>query len=843
MKKMIFAAALLAAFSTSAQQWPAVTPEARPGTRWWWPGSAVDSANIRYNINEYAKAGIGSVEITPIYGVQGNEAMEISFLSPEWMKALADVQEAADGNGVLVDMNLGTGWPFGGPEITLDEAACKVIALVDTVAPGAAPTKEVEEKDKDIAKLIASSRRDISDGKEEVIRLYESRTRQAVKRSAPGGEGLVMDHFNRKAVRKYLDKFGKAFESGHARYPHNFFNDSYEVYRANWTPALFEEFERRRGYRLQDKLPELLGITDDGNTTLADYRQTLGELLLENFTEQWAGWSHEHGVETRNQAHGSPANLVDLYATVDVPEIEGFGLTDFGIKGLREEEPQFIRFRDTELSTLKYAPSAAHITGKPLTSCETFTWLTEHFRTSLSQMKPELDFLFSCGINHVFYHGTTYSPKDDPWPGWKFYASIDMSPTNTIWRDAPSINEYITRCQSFLQWGAPDNDYLVYYPIRDIWRKRLAEGDQGLLLTFEIHKMRDRVPEFIESILQIDSLGYDFDYISDRYLMTTSFSDGMLTTAAGTRYRGLIIPGSGELSPALKAHIDSLESRGAVIIRGIDTRAIKKNAEAEAMRTDHGLRVLRRSNPDGHHYFIANLTPDDVDAFVPLAVEFTDAAWFNPLDGDIRRAATDGNKIAVALRSGESRILCTYDKPTALPAIEKKESRPDTIDLSDRPWQLTFIESWPEVSSSRKLDSLAPWTELGDSTLNDLAGTGVYSTTFDINGDDLDGEWSIDLGDVRESARVYLNGKYLGCAWAVPFILDCKDALKAGENELRIEVTNLTANRIRALDRKGVKWRKFKEINIVNVKYQKSTYENWATMPSGLNSRVCLLRH
>ena len=125
----------------------------------------------------------------------------------------------------------------------------------------------------------------------------------------------------------------------------------------------------------------------------------------------------------------------------DSPEIEGFGLSDFGIKGLRTDEG-FTRPNDSDVSMLKYASSAAHITGKPFTSSETFTWLTEHFRTSLSQMKPDIDLMFTCGVNHMFYHGTTYSPREDAWPGWKFYASVDMSPTNTIWRDAPAPVSY-----------------------------------------------------------------------------------------------------------------------------------------------------------------------------------------------------------------------------------------------------------------------------------------------------------------------------------------------------------------------------------------------------------------
>jgi hypothetical protein len=92
------------------------------------------------------------------------------------------------------------------------------------------------------------------------------------------------------------------------------------------------------------------------------------------------------------------------------------------------------------------------------------------------------------------------------------------------------------------------------------------------------------------------------------------------------------------------------------------------------------------------------------------------------------------------------------------------------------------------------------------------------------------------LGDVRESARVYINDKPIGVAWAVPFVLDCKDALKEGYNKISIEVTNLPANRIADMDRKGVKWRKMKEINIVNLEYKKTTYANWSPVPSGLTS-------
>lgn len=826
-------AGALAIACAFAQSWPVPSPEMKPGTRWWWMGSAVDSLNIEALIKEYARVGMGSVEITPIYGVVGNEAKDINYLSPQWMNMLAATERAADGNGMLVDMNQGSGWPFGGPEVSIDEAACKAVFLIDTVAAGNVPVKELSAKEKPFAMPIAESRRTLPDGREEIIRAYQSRTGQQVKRAAPGGEGLVIDHFDRGTVARYLAKFDKAFKESGTPWPHNFFNDSYEVFRANWTPTLFAEFEARRGYKLQDKLPELLGLVNDGNSVLADYRETLGELLLENFTQQWADWAHERGVEIRNQAHGSPANLIDIYAAVDVPEIEGFGLSDFGIKGLRTDKG-FTRRNDSDVSMLKYASSAAHITGKPLTSSETFTWLTEHFRTSLSQMKPDLDLMFACGVNHVFFHGTTYSPAEAEWPGWKFYASVDMSPTNTIWRDAPALMEYITRCQSMLQQGRPDNDFLVYLPVRDMWRQRHRPGEEGLLMGFSIHDMGRLAPDFISSVMEIDSLGYDCDYISDRYLMGTTFDGKQLVTAAGTPYKALIIPGSGDLKPQLKAHLDSLAAQGAQIIFGIDKERITAAGEAEALRTDLGLRVLRRAADDGYIYFIANLSDKDVAATAPLTVSFADAAWFDPMSGSIYRADIKGDSVAVQLRSGESRILRTYNHPVSNLASSSARKVLSERDLSAQPWKLSFTESVPETGKTYNLSGLKHWTELGDSTLNRLAGTGVYTTTVKIPAAEAGGEWQLELGDLRESARVYVNGKYAGTVWAAPFVIDLLDMLHAGDNELRVEVTNLPANRIADMDRRGVEWRKFKDINIVDINYRRTGYSSWPVMPSGL---------
>ena len=873
-------AMVLATMAIFAQQWPEVKPEAKAGARWWWLGSAVDKENLRWTMEQYAGHGIGALEITPIYGVQGNQANNIPYLSDRWMEMLREVQQNGRDLGIEVDMSTGTGWPFGGPWVPLEESACKAV-FVDTTFIGgsvsalnlSAPEKEApycrlnkvmaywqgrpydvtayvsdgrltwspaEElktriasaSNKSLRKTLKLELKEMANAHWEVVAVWLRHGVMKVKRAAPGGEGLVIDHFDHQAVQHYLQHIEQAFERTGTPYPHTFFNDSYEVEAATWTPTLFREFEQRRGYQLEHYLRQLR----DGNPKIvSDYRETLGDLLLENFTNQWTAWAHSHGAITRNQAHGSPANLIDCYAAVDIPEIEGFGLSEFGIKGLRQD-PGKTRKNDSDFSMLKYAPSAAHVCGKPLTSSETFTWLTEHFRTSLSQLKPDIDLMFCAGVNHMFFHGTCYSPKDDPWPGWKFYASIDMSPTNSIWRDAPYFMQYVERCQSFLQWGQPDNDFLVYLPVRDMWQKQTDK----LLMQFSIHKMGQLAPEFIEAILAIDRAGFDCDYISDRLLLTTSFTDGMLQTAAGTRYKGLVIPECRMMPESVKAHIEQLKAQGAHIIIGTRAADLQTAARPEAIKTECGLKAIRRRNDTGYHYFIANLTPNDIHTVEPLAVSFKDAVWFNPLNGDITPARIYGDSIEFCLRSGESRILqvstnsATDISPSSLLTPHSSKALPG-------PWTLSFVEESPKVNKSFTLDHLQTWEALDDDSAKVTMGTGVYTTHVRLSKAEAKASWQIDLGDVRESARVYINGQFIGCAWSVPFVLDCKNSLKAGDNEIRIEVTNLPANRIADLDRRGVKWRKMEEINVVDINYRRTTYDQWEPVPSGLNSEVRLV--
>lgn len=924
MKRIYFTFIVL--FSTfilaARQPSPVHRVENKPFVRWWWLGSAVDEAGLTWNLEEFAKAGIGGVEITPIYGVKNNEKNDVEYLSPRWMQLYEHTVKEAGRLGLQVDMNNGTGWPFGGPHISTDHSAKKFITAKfgakahQTVRKSLALNEKRQKDNAAVQCVLAvgkSERADITEyitGKEKSVDglwlaksamlewtpdedatiyvLYSGHTYQKVKRAAPGGEGLVMNHYDKDAFDQYFGRFDEAFSSSGAPWPDTFFNDSFEVYGSDWTVDLPEEFAKDHGYRLESMLPEFLGEGDPDISArvVTDYRETLARLLEDNFTRPWTAWAHSHGVRTRNQAHGSPANIIDLYAAVDIPECESFGRSEFNIPVLRQDSIR--KPNDGDPAVLKFATSAAHLTGKKHTSAEALTWLTEHFRTSLSQCKPEIDQMFASGVNHIYFHGAPYSPKGSSFPGWKFYAAINMSPTNNIWKHAPAFFEYITRCQAFLSEGSPDNEVLLYLPIYDIWH----EQQQRQFLIFDIHKMDQTMPAVKEAMNTIVRSGYDADYISDRFIQELSLRKGRLVTESGAQYKALVVPECHKMPLETLEKLAGLSRKGAKIIFvghmpddvpgygslearraqmkkvlrrmegkvtvGIDYAALLDEAGAcrEPFKSEMKGTMLRQKNAQGgYDYFMSMLTDNPVHGYVALGArlpkKWDGTVWVSdPLTGrwEVADHIFEKGRLSVYLdlAPGESvlvRIVPTKEQASSRSARHRAYNLGKET-LIDGSWTLSFPESDPKIDSIYPLESLVPWTRIDDEKLKVNCGTGIYKTQFKTPEDGADA-WLLDLGDVRESALVRLNGKCMGTVFSVPFRMwIAKDDLKpAGEmNTMEIELCNLPSNRIADFERRGVEWRIFKDANISSVTgTKKFSFGDWATDPSGLNSEVKLI--
>lgn len=931
---------LIIAFSCQSQaelEWPEITSENKPWTRWWWQGSAVNEVDLTKALEEYAKAGLGGVEITPIYGVKGEEDKYIEYLSPEWTDMLLHTLDEADGLDLGVDMATGTGWPFGGPWIAAEEACLYMAHKVYNLSGGKSlnePIKFIQSPiNRTIGKRVNLTEiaRPISGndslqqiafeqirfeeelplvvlmayedggavieltnkvdeegmlnwtapkGNWKLYAVFRGLHGKIVERAAPGGEGDVIDHFSKDALDQYFSKFDEALDGQDISLLRGFFNDSYEVDdaqgEADFTPELFNEFKKRRGYDLRENLPALFGHDISNNKhirVLNDYRLTISELLRENFTVPWNEWADAKGALVRNQAHGSPANILDLYASVDIPETEG-----------------------EDLLRIKFASSAGNVTGKRLIACEAATWLDEHFQSSLAEAKTNIDRYFLGGVNHIVYHGTPYSPADAEWPGWMFYASVHFAPTNSFWNDFPALNHYVARCQSLLQAGEPDNDILLYFPFHD----RISTPGRSLLQHFSGGGPGNDQTKFRAIAEDLIQKGYSLDYVSDAQILGLNF-DGTNLLSEGGAYQTILVPACSFIPLETFEKLAELSENGAVIlfqehlpddISGYANYGEKKKSYDELVNNllfeevkwsgiekanlgkgtfvrdtnlvslldaagvlpesmvYSGLQYIRRKNANGRTYFIKNSGTEKFDGYIRHGAMEKSVAIFNPNTdrtglAEVRSLELGPREVYLQLEPGESCFLRTFDDEITGEKYPFYEANDASISLETN-WELSFISGGPTLPDTRQLSKLIPWTDLDGEEFSSFSGTAKYTCSFELSDEDQE-SLLLDLGEVAASAQVYINDKKIATLYSPPFqTMITSDMLRSGVNKLEIHVSNLMANRILYMEKNGIEYRNFYNVNFPASKAKNRganglfTALNWEPLPSGLEGPVTL---
>ncbi|MBK8090323.1 MAG: glycoside hydrolase family 2 protein [Chitinophagaceae bacterium] len=926
---------LAVVFAEAQLNWPTVTNVTKPWTRWWWEGSAVNKNDLTWNLEQYRKAGLGGVELTPIYGVYGYEKEFINFLSPQWMQMFTHTLNESKRLGLGVDLANGTGWPFGGPWVKNEDASKTIFyktyslnegeqlkdaieynqeawvrtannkpAAIENILKPVYVNKNLQELALDqiqyagklpLQTLIAYSDKNetinLTDkvdatgklnwsapptgGKWTLYALFQGLHGKMVERAAPGGEGYAIDHFSLTAANNYFKKFDASFKGYDISYLRSFFNDSYEVDDArgqgNWTTNLFTEFQQRKGYDLRNHLPALFGKdeTEKNKRVIYDYRSVIDELLLEHFTMTWKKWAGTKGKMLRNQSHGSPANTLDLYSVVDIPETEG-----------------------TDILRFKFATSAANVMGKQLVSSESATWLNEHFLSSWGDVKKAIDLYFLGGVNHIFYHGTEYSPKEAKWPGWLFYAAVHFQPTNPQWKDFHVLNEYITRTQSFLQKGKPDNDVLLYYPIVD----RYSEPGNALLQHFDGMERNFEKTEFEHVSKWMVEKGYSFDFFSERQLQRFT-NRGNNIISSGNAYRTILLPANKLINEQSFQQLLKLAKQGATILvyknlpqdvpgfgnldarrktfqqlisqlkfsksdnlqkavvgKGsfimsddLDVLLLAAKARKESY-TEKGLSVLRRKNNEGTVWLINNRTDNALEEWIEINSSAVSFGLFDAMTGKKglakwRKNTKGGVEVLLQLQSYESIIIQSYNVKKSGTVFPYKEAAGQPQEIKSN-WTITFLDGGPTIPSSIKTDQLISWTELGGDDVKNFSGTGKYSVEFEKSAGSTS-SYLLNLGKVNETAEVFLNGKRITTLIGPVFQCVIPASAFQQTNKLEIIVANLMANRISYMDRNNLPWKIFYNTNMParkreNVKNGLFDASVWKPLSSGLLGPVTI---
>jgi len=870
----------------AVQQLFAAPPDdARVMMRWWWFGPAVAKPEIEREILAMKAGGIGGFEIQPVYPLALDDAEKgfrnIPYLSADFLDAVSFASKTANDNGMRIDMTLASGWPYGGKHVPVDEASARLKVVAVDVAGGATSvacpsigngesllavfagegTVRQYEAGK-LKRLSAESgcerlKMESTPGPRVAVFYLEGRTGQQVKRAAVDAEGFVLDHLSERAVADHLKTVGeplmKAFGD---KPPYAVFSDSLEVYGANWTDDLPAEFKKRRGYDVLDHLPQLTHGTDEASAEVRhDWGATLTELVNERYLTPVDAWAKAHGTKFRSQTYGDPPVSMSSNSLVALPEGEG---------------PQWNRFSFT-----RWATSASHLYGRPVTSAETWTWLhSPPFSATPLDMKAEADRFFLEGVNQLIGHGWPYTPPGVAEPGWNFYAAAVFNDHNPWWIVMPDVTKYLQRVSYLLRQGKPANDVAVLLPEDDAYTKFdtskvSLSAEMGQYIT----------PSLTQQIL---GAGHNFDYV-----------DAASIEKMGIPYPVLVMPHVERISPttlkAIAAYVehggkviavgstpdrapgfedaarvsDVVKSASKKLFNGAGARLVSGDEEVgaalhEALKPDFSssaadLGFIHRKLEDGDVYFLANTGNQGIATVVSFGASRKYISVWNPQTG-VARALQDAPSKAT-LAPYESEIVVFSDEPLGNIVQEAHGSASMIADLT-KGWTVHFPAEGKQAGFEEKTDASHSWSD--DERARYFSGVATYVKAVRVTAADLTGVVTLDFGEgsaveanpdvksgmralltgpIRDAAVVLVNGKRVGSLWHPPYALDITAELHEGENRIEIEVANTAVNMLAG--------RAPTDYHLLNARYGERftpmNAEDIKVLPSGIVGTVHLM--
>ncbi len=486
--------------------------EAGPWVYWMFFENVMSREEITRELEEMATAGIAGAEMRflslrgfsglpgPAFDPEGWARLgqkRLDFLSADFLDMLEHACAEARRLGLHLAINLGMGWPPGGPWITDEHRSKHLVAHSEVIQgkqalrgdqavpvpsgamvfawrlhDGSPDGKDVDvESFRDLSGNVSPQNRlewDVPEGRWLVGTFQYSAGGMCDK-----GNGPEADPGSREAVLFHLDfiferlqpRLGKYFGSTLVEVA----SDSWEYERRGnaryWSPALFGLAPKVVGYDVRERLYAILGYGPDCERTLADVARVEREAVRGNFFATTTVYLHARKLRHRPQVRGRGLgrDFFEAFAESDIPEIE-------------------------EEVFLPEAVWVAHTLGQPIISAEAFTFLSGHGRnleldgqqrshtgpladlqyqweTNLAMLRWHAGAHFARGVNRIQMHSFGYSPPGVPPPGWRIYAEVHLNRNVPWWPYMKSFSTWAARTQWVLQSGGPVADALVY-PVR-----------------------------------------------------------------------------------------------------------------------------------------------------------------------------------------------------------------------------------------------------------------------------------------------------------------------------------------------------------------------------------------
>jgi len=712
----------------------------------------------------------------------------------------------------------------------------------------------------------------VPEGEWVILRIGHTATGAHVSTESAGWGGRVLDYMNPNSLDAYwnrnIEPLLKAIGPLAGTTLHYVHTDSWEGGGMNWTPGFEQTFRKNRGYDPLPWLAVLAGyVVDsrgDSNAFLADFRKTIGDRVADHYGHL-ARLARRHGMATHPECSGPHAGPLD-------------GLKNYGRSELMMSEfwsPSPHRPNPPNRFFVKQASSAAHTYGKRLVGAEGFTTIGPHWNdVPWSAMKPSFDHEFCAGLNLLFNHTFTCSPKEAGIPGQEYFAGTHFNPQVTWWGEAPALIDYFRRCQYLAQQGNCVADVVYYYGDHIPNIATLKESDPAGALP-----------------------GFDYDALSEELLLASlEVENGRLSLPSGMKYRVLVLPDHRVLSLASLKKVDELVRAGATVLGPKPLRAVSLEGGAEGKtafqeladglwgqgewaegakgshnvgngRVTWGMpardllhadgvapdvaMMLEDGNPapgtdwihyrvgDAEVYFLAELAGSATNINATFRVDGRVPEFWDAVDGSIREAAT------FKLVNGCTQVPLEFDPCGSIFVVFRKALPVDRSDGPNfpawrptqtiaGPWDVTFDATWGGPGRPVRFDTLTSWSDHSDLGIKYYSGKAVYRTRFKLDDDPGRKPRAIELGQVKDIgiARVTLNGTDLGVVWRPPFRVDVTKAVRPGENTLEVMVVNSWRNRLIG-DRELPEEQRLTRTNI-------HVTRNWKLEQSGLLGPVLL---
>ncbi len=818
----------------------------RPGAFWAWLNGDVTQASITHDLEEMKAKGMSRAEIWDVAAVNnpaGAYGAGPPFLGDESVEMIKHALSEGKRLGMTIGMVGSSGWNAGGTWVTPDWASKALFFSelevtgpsrfvkelpfptvpepcpkdgsgkpvfyreVAVVAVPVNPEKKIVKTD-DIIVLSNhfDGRRlawDVPGGSWLVLRFICSNTGQTLIVPSPGSGGLFIDFLDPAATRRHLGHIlgrlgitpANAAGSGLSYLEF----DSMELDPGTpWTDAMDSIFKAESGYDISPFLPVFAGWEmPDGNADfLYQFHKTVSDRLIFSHYTTGRDFLGRYGMQLVAEAGGPGPPIWD---TCPVDALKALG----NVSIPRGEF--WVRHRNMFL--IKEVASASHAYGLKIVDAESFTtW--RRWKDAPHDLKKYVDRAFCEGLNNITIHTFANTRPEHGLPGRTYHAGVDINPGTTWWPQAKPFMDYLSRCSHLLRQGLFVADVAWYY------------GDKAPNFFPEFHDVPERP--------RLDGLspGYDFDVInSDVLLHRMQVRGHRIILPDGMSYSLLVIPDRSDIPEAVIEKLRKMARAGAKVLAGskelaakigegallektIDAALEKMSVARDFISETGQLDYIHRRIGETDLYFVRNPTDQWLTETCSFRASQGDLEFWDPVRPaqfrleNVQRS-NGITRVPISLAPYASCFIVfnkEQEKTAGLPApdlsIYGTSGHEETLEIAG-PWKVRFPEN-RGAPGEVELDELISWTDHPDPGVKYFSGTASYHHKIQVgkpvSGDDT--RVFLDLGDVRDVAEVIVNGVSAGILWTKPFTADIGPYLKDGENDLRINITNMWVNRL-----------------------------------------------